>query len=88
MSIVVPPLNQFFHVRRNWGGEIQVSAGDRVGQGQRVGVESGAGDQVRVLRAVEPVAGERAADGGHVHQSNSFKVFINDSATYCPPNAP
>lgn len=29
-----------------------MSAGDRVGQGQRVGVESGAGDQVRVLRAV------------------------------------
>ena len=63
---MVPPLNQFFHVRRNWGGEIQVSAGDRVGQGQCVGVESGAGDQVRCLRAVEPVSGQRTADVGHV----------------------
>lgn len=43
-----------------------MSAGDRVGQGQRVGVESGAGDQVRVLCAVEPVSGQRTADVGHV----------------------
>ncbi len=43
-----------------------MSAGNRVGQGQRVGVESGAGDQVRVLRAVKPVSGQRTADMGHV----------------------
>ena len=43
-----------------------MSAGDRVGQGQRVGVESGAGDQIRVLRAVKPVACQRVADVSHV----------------------
>ena len=43
-----------------------MSAGDRMGQGQRVGVEGGPGNQVRVLRAVEPVSGQRTADVGHV----------------------
>ena len=50
-------LNQFFHIRRNGGGKGQVFPGDGVGQGQGIGVERGAGDEGRVLRAVKPVPG-------------------------------
>ena len=57
---------QAAHVFRQGCGDINDGAGDGVDHPQVIAVEGGAGDEGAILRAIEPVAGERAADGGHV----------------------
>ena len=54
------------HVLRQRGSQGQHFSRHRVHQAQRAGVEGRAGDEGSVLRAVEPVSGQRMADGSHV----------------------
>ena len=55
-----------FHILRHRRGQRQLRAGDRMRQLQCKGVQRRAGDQRRVLGAVEPISCQRVAQRGHM----------------------
>ena len=59
-------MDQLLHILRDRGRQVQDLTRHRVGHLQPVGVKGRAGDEIQVLRPIEPVPRQGMADGGHM----------------------